>query len=673
MNTDRLLGILILLTVLILGIIGRLFYIQIYLHDEYLYKAQRQQIGTETIKANRGLIYDRNMVVLAFSDPEMSFFAAMKQIKKYKNEKNQGADYLMRKIARSFSAITKKDTMVYLNLMKSGENRVLLETTSDTTALKLKLIKLDGVYCEETPKRYYPYNSVASHLIGFIDKKDFEGKDGIEKTFEQELQGKDGVRTILRDPNGHMISVLEEATAQPAPGNNVVLTIDKHIETFLEEELAKGLESSKAEYASGIIMDPQTGEIIALANERSYDLNKYNNYSDSTRRNHIISDSYEPGSTLKGISLAGFLERSLCKETEQIDVQNGKLNLYGAKIEDTHAGNILSVREVFTKSSNVGMAKLAQRIDKEEFYRYLRSFGFGTVTNISLPAEAKGNLRKPAAWWGSTQLTLGYGYGVQVSALQLITAYAAIINGGALLQPQIVKRIESPVGKIVSETKRTEIRKVISWNTSRRMVDLLKAVVEEGTGKKAKIQGISVGGKTGTACIFEDGKYTSKYNASFVGFFPVENPRYLCLILVHKPSGGSYYGGDVAAPVFKNVAERIIQYDPSLRVKKYDESQKITKQFATGNSTSGKVDSVKNKVTMQTARHKVDNKNVMPDVRGLSLRDAIAVLSQLKLSYTITGSQRVIYQSISPGSRITPGMKCEIRGVELKQALAVSH
>jgi cell division protein FtsI/penicillin-binding protein 2 len=671
MNTDRLLGVVIVLALIIIGVIARLFYIQVYSHAEYKVMAERQQIGKEVIKANRGLIYDRNMIVLAYSDPEVSFYVSMPQVRRYKRG-NDTPDSLMWKIAKSFSAVTKKNPQDYVSLMKSGKNRVLLEQVSDTTVLRLKEIKLDGLYTEEQQRRFYPYNDVASHCIGYVDKTVFDGKDGIEKSFENVLQGKDGLRFILKDPNGHMISVIDESTVQPQTGNNVILTIDKHIQMFLEEELEKGLEQFNGEYVTGIIMDPHTGEIIAMSNAKNYDLNKYNNFSDSTRRNRAISDTYEPGSTWKTIALAGMLDHSLVKENESVDVQHGKLQLMGAKIEDTHAGGILSVKEVFTKSSNVGMAKLIQRFNGDEFYTYLRSLGFGNVTGVGLPAEAKGNLRKPATWSGSTKLTLGYGYGVQVSALQLITAYAAIINGGSLLQPQIIKRIESSTGSLVSEMKPKEIRKVISFNTSKRMVELMRAVVEEGTGKKARIQGIAVGGKTGTASIFENGSYTSKYNASFAGFFPAENPKYLCLVVMHKPSKGSYYGGDVAAPIFKAVAEKIIGYDDGLKMQKKNEEMNADKKIA---AVQGKTQSVQSKDTLKikTARSKVTNKTVMPDVRGLSLRDAIAILAQLKLNYSISGSQRVLYQSIAPGTKITPGMKCEIRGVEAKQALAAAH
>jgi len=226
MNTDRLLGVVIVLALLILGIIGRLFYIQVYSHAEYKVMADRQQIGKEIIKANRGLIYDRNMVVLAYSDPQASFYVSMVQVKRYKKDGKDG-DFLMRKIARSYAAVTKKDTMYYLNLMKSGKNRVLLEQVSDTTVLRLKEIKLDGLYCEEQQKRYYPYNNLASHFIGYIDKTVYDGRDGIEKAFESELQGKDGLRYILKDPNGHMISVIDESTVSPQTGNNIVLTIFK--------------------------------------------------------------------------------------------------------------------------------------------------------------------------------------------------------------------------------------------------------------------------------------------------------------------------------------------------------------------------------------------------------------------------------------------------------------
>lgn len=654
MNQNRLLGLTIFIAFLITGLIIRLFYVQVIKSDEIKFSARRQHIRKETITAERGLIMDRNMVVLAYSVPTKAFYVSLKVAHK------RGT---VASIASRFAKITGKDSAYYAGLMAAPEGRVCIEKVSGEIALALKKIKKDGLDCVEIPVRNYPYNELASHVIGYVARNNYSGIDGVERVMDSTLRGLDGTRVILSDPLGNMVSVIEEATVAPRMGNTVVLTIDKNIQAMLEEELAQNTGS----YAVGIVMDPATGEILALANHRAYDLNNYGNYPEEIRRNHAIADAFEPGSTFKAVSLAALLDQQLCKETELVNVENGKYRFNGSLITDTHPNSVLSVKNVFTESSNIGMSKLAQRISYELFYKYIRALGIGISTNIALPAEAEGKLSNPSSWGPSTRTSLSYGYAVTVTPLQMITAYAALINGGRLMQPQIIKRVQDPGNTVLSDMQPRVLRQVISPAVSEKMRNLMVAVVQEGTGKTAQVNGLSIGGKTGTAKIHVSGKGYSDglYNASFIGFFPANNPRYLCLILVNNPSLSSYYGGSAAGPIFKKVAERISVYDPNVLK---TQNAALQQQMASADpNTGGKNNSASNnsKITPPAAR-KIVAKNIMPDLTGLTIREAISLISQLKINYTVTGSRKVIYQSIPSGSRIAPGMKCEIRGEEIK-------
>jgi len=305
-------------------------------------------------------------------------------------------------------------------------------------------------------------------------------------------------------------------------------------------------------------MDPNTGEILALANVNDYDPNNYSDYDSFQRKNRCITDTYEPGSTFKAITLATLLDQNLCTENEIINVENGKYKYRDKTIMDTHKNKMLSVRGVLEQSSNIGMTKLIQRIDDEVLYKYMRGFGFGTVTGIELPGEVKGTLTKPSEWSLVSKAFLSFGYEMAVTPIQLVTAFSALVNGGILYQPQIVKRLLNPSGETNLEYKPREVRRIISQKTSDRMRNLLASVVKNGTGQKANLDFVNVGGKTGTSKILENGKYSeSNYNSSFVGFFPVENPQVVCLILVNSPQVGGY-GGLVAAPIFKEVTKRML-------------------------------------------------------------------------------------------------------------------
>ncbi len=654
MNDSRLLGFASVTLVIAFLLSWRLYSIQVIQHDELLYQAQRRQFGEELLPSGRGMIYDRSMTVLAYSKPYTAFYVSVKQ-----------ANKTSEKIIKSFAKVTGKSPEHYRGFFSTRESRIILEKTTGDIALQLKAINYDGLSYQEEPQRIYPYNTLAAHILGYTDKKSFCGMDGIEKECDTILKGAAGKRTILRDPMGNMIASLEDEAVQANPGDNVILTIDKNIQETLEEELGKTVTEFDAKSGCGIIMNPQNGEIIAIANVRTYNPNSYGSYPDSIRRNLCISDMYEPGSTFKGITLTSLIEKNLVRESEVIPVNGGVYKLPGITITDSHGANELSVEDVFAHSSNIGMAKLSTRISKDELYKYIRAFGFGSQTQVELPAEANGGLDIPGKWDRVQNYTIAYGYGVLVTPLQMVSAYSAMINGGTLYQPHIIKKIVTPSGDLVKDNIPVAIRRVISRETSDRMKKLCVRVIEQGTGELAKINGVEVGGKTGTARILVNKVYSNKeYNASFIGFFPASKPKYIGIILVKSPRS-NIFGGSVAAPAFKRVALKIIAGDSELKGllksnkgdSKIAETPQVFRQVSPVSTNPIQPAPVK-----LAANMKIDPLT-MPDLTELSIRDAVFIAKKLNLQYRISGYGKVLSQSIDAGRRIRKGEVCFIKGI----------
>ncbi|OGU77064.1 MAG: hypothetical protein A2W11_07575 [Ignavibacteria bacterium RBG_16_35_7] len=646
-------------------LIVKLFDLQVLKNEESVFYAKRQQNKTEYVKAERGLIYDRNNILLVYNRNDISFFLD--------NNFIEAKDRPV--VAKKLSSLFKNKPSHYLRMMRVKSSTICVEKkVSNEKGLLVKNLKLPALYFREDPTRIYYYNSMASHIIGYVDDK-LNGVDGIESSFNSTLKGEDGIRLIERSAGGRMITVREEDTKPSIPGLNVQLTIDKKLQTILEEELINGVKNYNASSATGILMDPNNGEILALANVSDYDPNNYSEYDDFRRKNRCITDMYEPASTMKAITLAALLDQNLCSENEIVNVENGSYRFRDKTIRDTHKNKMLSVRGVLEQSSNIGMVKLIQRMDDEMLYKYLRGFGFGTTTAIELPGEVKGTLTKPSEWSLVSKAFLSFGYEMSVTPIQLVTAFSALVNGGVIYQPQIVKRLLNSSGGTKLEYQRREVRRIISQKTSDRMRDLLASVVKNGTGQNAKLDFVTVGGKTGTSKILENGKYSaSNYNSSFVGFFPVDNPQFVCLILLNSPKVGGY-GGLVAAPIFKEVTKRILI---SLQESYQRDSQKIKEesdnvQFIKAKSVEEvKPATIKNVIEYHSVKQNITANNVMPDLKNYTLREALVILTKLRLKYKIIGSGKISSQSIVPGTQIKKGSVCKITCTETKNNVLIN-
>lgn len=655
MNSLRAIIVIIAIVIFFFAIMFRLFDVQIVKSEELKYYAERQQMKQEKIIPERGLIYDRDKTLLVYNRNDVTFHLDLRMLSRGNKKK----------IAKKFSSVFGKSANYYFNLMNHTPATIPFEKkVPGEKALLLKNFRIPGLFYREDPTRVYHYKNLASHLLGYLNV-DYSGVNGIEKSFNDLLKGEEGIRLVERNAIGDVITFSEEETKQAVPGNDIYLTIKRSFQTALEEELKVGISEFSASSALGIIMNPNTGEILALANIGDYDPNRFWDFSNDVRRNRSITDTYEPGSTFKSFTLAVLLDQKLCNESEIVNVENGRYKFRNANISDTHKFECLTVKGVIEQSSNVGISKLSQRIDDELFYKYLRGFGFGNYTSLNLPGEVKGNLKKPSQWSALTKAFMSFGYEISVTPIQLVTAYSAIVNGGLLFKPQIIKKITNSNSELIVYNEPTEIRRVISEETSERMRRLLKGVVENGTGRFAKSEYISVGGKTGTSKKIVNGEYVNDYNSSFVGFFPVENPRVVCLILVNSPNVGKY-GGLVAAPIFKRVTDKLIELEPGL-IGQPKTLSPVNKDYDFVSVSKYSDENQVNHIVGNPAGiRKYNSKTtIMPELKDYSLRDAIMILTRMQVKYKVSGSGVVVSQSIEPGDKIKKGSTCVLECKEI--------
>jgi len=652
MNNSRVLLILVFVVLSFGALVYRLVNLQIIRSDELSYFAKRQQTNSQIVKAERGFIYDRNDVLLVYNRNDYSFFVDLRMLPN--SEKTR--------LAGVFSKTLGKSKRHYLNLLKASGKTICLEKkVSFEKSLDLFEYRNPAFFYVEEPVSVFHYGSLASHVLGYVDNE-YKGVNGISKSFDDVLRGKNGYRMVERNAMGEIISISETQTRPSTPGDDIYLTIDKRYQTIVEDELRISLKQSGGESATCIIMNPQTGEILAMANISDYDPNYFWKYDDFERKNRAITDSYEPGSTFKVITFAALLEDKICNENERINTENGVYKFKNHYIRDSHKFESLTVRQILEESSNIGVAKLIQRMDDEEYYQYVRSFGFGTFTSIALPGEVTGKLVDLSQWSGQTKTYMSFGYSISVTPLQLTNAFCAIVNGGILYRPQIVKRFVDKNGKVIKENSPVIVRRAISEKTSERMRDILYGAVEKGTGKQARIDSLPVGGKTGTSKLVVNGKYSdSQYYSSFVGFYPVDKPTIVCYVLIHKPKG-EYYGGLVSAPVFKNIISRIYSLDkgkitpvtPDTEIKTTErQNQRIENEYVSQDfQTSKKINE------SQTVFISTNNLNVMPDLKGKTIKEAVLILNERGIKWSLSGTGVIVEQSIPPGQTLNKRKTC---------------
>jgi len=528
----------------------RLYYIQIVGHCQYKSMADKQSISVSQVQFKRGTIYDRNGKELAIELEVSSVYAIPSSISHPKETAKKLAPLLDINEKEICKKLEASNSFVWLKRKVEHE-----------TAEKIKNLRLRGIRFVSEGKRFYPENELASQVIGLAGL-DNQGLSGIENSFDKTLSGKTKKTVRKKDGFGREVIAAESAYPSEVSGFGVVTTIDRVIQYIAEEELRKAYNENKARLATIMVQDSQSGEILALANLPSFNGNRPSAEKYKYLKNPAISSIFEPGSTFKPIVVAALLEENLVKLEDLFYCENGFYLLNGLPVRDHESEGWLTFVQVLEKSSNIGMAKAGQLLGKNRLYEYARDFGFGNYTGIKLPGETTGILNKPKDWSEISLSRLSFGQGVGVTAIQLISAFSCLANGGMLMEPLIAKRIVDSRGEVMKEFQPCRVRRVISYKTAQTLTDTLCRTVENGTGKEAKIAGYKVAGKTGTAQKFDPatGKYSkTSYVASFVGYLPADRPRVTIFVLLDEPQG-FYWGGSVAAPVFARVGLKIMHH-----------------------------------------------------------------------------------------------------------------
>ncbi len=623
------------------GLSLRLVKIMVFDSSYYRKIGFNQSQKQEPLKAVRGNIFDRNQVQLTKNIIHYSIGAHPKKILK-KEE-----------LSETLSNITGRDAEIYFNKLSSNRPFVTLEPKIKRELGEKVLENLPDLIVERKSRRSYPHSNIASQVIGFTNTDD-SGLVGIERQFEEYLSGKDGwivkqVNVAGKTGSFHKANYPKQ---DPDDGSNIQLTIDLEYQSILQEELQRRIDESGAKGAMGILMDPQNGDILAMASLPDFDLNNPNITPLENQKNKVITDQFEPGSTFKIVAATAALNTGKVSLNDEFNCEVGKFEFDGWTISDHEKFGVLTFPQIIANSSNVGVIKIAQIIGKEPLYRLSRNYGFGTPTGISFPGESQGILRQKKDWSKMSLASVSIGYEVGVTALQIASAYSAIANGGVLLKPQIVRQIISNKGELLYKSKPEPIRKVVKAETMLIMKEILTKVINEGTGSKADVEGWSVAGKTGTARKYMKGGYSKKYISNFAGFFPTENPRIVGVVMLDEPNYGLHWGGYGAAPLFKRIAQRIINLDDSFKHQKKDNKK------TTNNLAQHKIELPPLLSTSNTHTPYEDGYTITPDVRGMSIRKAKKILLEKKFRPKFTGSGKVIWQSPSPGTKKIPGTLC---------------
>lgn len=523
------------------AILARATWVQAVKAPAYEAMATRQHRDTIEIPAGRGTIYDRTGEPLAIGEQATTVYADPRVVTEPKTVATKAA-----------AALGVDADALYPSLRDRSKRFVYVERKADPIrAAALKQLGLAGVGFYPEERRTYPQGSVASHVIGYAGT-DNDGLEGLERSLDKKLVGRPGFEIVVRDPAGRPIDVVRSRAERP--GKNVVLTIDHQIQASAEQLLAQATASWRAKGATAIVMDTKTGAILAMANAPTFDANRFATAPAEARRNRAITDMYEPGSTFKIVTVAAALEDGVVTPRSSFWLQP-TIQVADRVIHEAHerGAEQMTVREILSRSSNVGTVTIAQRLGGGGLASWIDRFGFGKRTGIDYPGESAGLALPYDEWSGSTIGTVPLGQGIAVTPLQMVSAYAAIGNGGVLPTPYLVHKIG---GKRVNGAKG---RRVVSRRTADRMMSMFRSAVIEGTGTEAAIPGYTVAGKTGTAQKAENGRYVAKYVASFVGLVPAKKPRLAILVMVDEPHG-DIYGGVVAAPVFRDIARFALQY-----------------------------------------------------------------------------------------------------------------
>ena len=663
---SRLLGLYLLLGLWSLTLVGRLVYLQIFKSEEYRLKAEQQHFGYIELSPKRGDILDRHLDELAISVKIDSVYVHPREVLE------------PLRTARALAPLLEKQEQeLYQVLISDRSFSYLARKIPPRQAQQIRRLHLPGVYFQEETGRIYPGRELAAHVLGFTGV-DNEGLAGLEYLYNDSIEGRNTRVHLSVDANRH--SYASDARWGQSGGNTLVLNIDRPIQYVAQQVLEEAVRSSQAVSGSVVVMDPHTGEIFAMTSYPFFNPNLYADFGAETRRNRTILDIYEPGSTFKLVVFSAVLNEGLADPSEFIDCQMETFSIAGRQYrEASQSFGLLSFDEVLAKSSNIGTIKLGLRLGEEKLYEYIRKFGFGEKTGVDLPGEQVGLLRSPDQWSKISIGALSIGQEVGVTPLQMLRSIVTIANGGYLVTPRVVRRVLTPKGDVFHEPVASR-KRIVRLETTVQMKKALSLAVTEGTGVDAQLNGYSSAGKTGTAQKFIDGEYSrTQYVASYVGFAPLDNPVLAAIVVIDEPQG-EYYGGHLAAPVFKQIVEQSLIHlrvprDQPLGMEEglpqrasrelvvsqgvsVEEEQLPLEQLAETVLTLIQEEPVnqkpRNTITVET------NPFPMPDFSGLSLREVARRCTSLGLRLKVSGGGVAIGQNPPARSKVSKGRVCEV-------------
>ena len=530
------------------GICLRLVYLQIFRYGSFEQRAIHQQNRTEEVSARRGIIYDRSGHELAMSIEVDSVFAVPADVPD------------LAETISLVSRITKTDPHETLAKCKASKTFCWVARKADAeTADRIRSLNLRGIYFQKESKRFYPKRELAAQVIGYVGTDD-EGLSGIEREYQDKLSGKPGQMLISVDARKHYFGSVEK---QPEAGENIVLTIDQQIQYIAERELATAMEQTHAESGTVIVENTKTGEVLALANQPTFNPNLSKEITPQKLKDHAVSDVYEPGSTFKLVTLSAALEEKLTNPNEVVDCQMGSIVFNGMRIRDSRPHGLLTVADVLAESSDVGSIKIGLRLGDDRFYKYIRAYGFGQQTGIELPGETRGLTKPPNRWSKVSIAAISMGQEIGITPLQLVGLISTMANDGVYVAPRIVAATTDPQSapQTIAYQPAGQ-RRVISSFTSAEMRQMMQGVVLHGTGTKAILEGYSSAGKTGTAQKVDPLTHAyshTKYVGSFAGFAPVNNPAITVAVILDS-AVGLHQGGQISAPVFQRVTQQVLEY-----------------------------------------------------------------------------------------------------------------
>ena len=615
---------------------ARLVYLQVFQRADMVARAERQQRRTIDAPAKRGDILDRHGRVLATSVDTDSVYAVPSEIG---NE-----PVAVEKICGALGDCTPRERETLLERLKQQRafayvRRQLLPEQ----ARRVAALDLEGIGFLKESRRFYPKSELAAHVLGYVGI-DNQGLGGLEWAYDGHIRGKNGTVLVNTDGRRHAFSRLERP---PTSGVTIELTIDEYLQHIAERELRAGIRVTGAAAGSAIIMDPRTGEILAMANAPTFNPNVYNKAPAHARRNRAVQDLYEPGSTFKTFTAAAAIEERVLSPEAPVDVSGGLIRIGSRVVRDDHTYGLLSFSDVIVKSSNVGAIKIGFRLGAERLGRYVQQFGFGRVVSPDFPGENRGIVSDPAGWSQSSLASISFGHEIGVTPLQMVAAMSSVANGGELFEPRVVRAVYRGNRRFAVQPK--VARRTISPESAAVLTAMLEGVVERGTAKVAQIPGFTIAGKTGTARKIVNGRYSrSDYNASFVGFVPSRNPVATIIVVVDSPRT-SIYGGAVAAPIFQRIADATLRYlgvppsiDPAPPVL-------VARDDAPPPAAPAPMLTPVTDLPPGT----------MPDVRGLSAREAMRRLASI-CSARLTGDGFVVDQEPEPGTALAEPQACAL-------------